>query len=282
MLYFYDAFVLLISLAMNKLFDLCNRVIVITGGTGVLGSQIAKYLASEKAKVVVIGRNKEKGNKLVGEIGKEALFLSADVLNREQLEESYDMILSKYQKIDVLINAAGGNQAAATIPAEKTIFDLSASAMQDVVNLNLMGTVLPTTVFAKSMTQNKKGSIINFSSEAALRPLTRVVGYGAAKAAVTNFTQYMATELASKYGAGLRVNAICPGFFLTEQNRTLLTNPDGSLTDRAEQILHHTPFKRFGVPEDLFGTIHWLASDASAFVTGTLTVVDGGFNAFAI
>ena len=270
---------------MNKLFELCNRVIVISGGTGVLGSQIAKYLALEKARVIVIGRNKEKGNKLVDEIrneGAEVLFLSADVLNREQLEEGYDTILSKYQKIDVLINAAGGNQATATIPVGKTIFDLSASAMQDVVTLNLMGTVLPTTVFAKSMIENKKGSIINFSSEAALRPLTRVVGYGAAKAAVTNFTQYMATELASKYGAGLRVNAICPGFFLTEQNRTLLTNPDGSLTDRAEQILRHIPFKRFGVPEDLFGTIHWLASDASAFVTGTLTVVDGGFNAFAI
>ena len=170
----------------------------------------------------------------------------------------------------------------ATIAPDKTLFDLNTEAVRQVVDLNLFGTVLPTLVFAKAMVGQKQGSIINIASEAGLRPLTRVAGYGVAKAAVINFTQYMCGELATKFGSGLRVNAVAPGFFLTEQNRALLTNPDGSLTARAETILAHTPFKRFGEPEELLGTLQWLASDASKFVSGTLTVVDGGFNAFSI
>ena len=172
--------------------------------------------------------------------------------------------------------------AGATISPDQTLFDLDLSAMRQVVDLNLFGTVLPTMIFARAMADQKAGSIINVASEAALRPLTRVAGYGAAKAAVVNFTKYLCGELAMKFGEGIRVNAIAPGFFLTEQNRTLLTNPDGSLTPRAETILAHTPFRRFGEPEDLLGTLQWLASDASRFVSGTVTVIDGGFDAFSI
>ena len=170
----------------------------------------------------------------------------------------------------------------ATISPEGSLFDLNIDSMRQVTDLNLFGTILPTMVFAKAMVQQGQGSIINIASESALRPLTRVAGYGAAKAAVVNFTQYLCGELALKFGPGLRVNAIAPGFFLTDQNRTLLTNPDGTLTDRAKTILAHTPFKRFGEPEELLGTLQWLASDASKFVSGTLTVIDGGFNAFSI
>ena len=251
----------------------------------VLGKGISKYLAAQGAKMVVLDRSEEAGKALVDEIvaqGHEATFLYTDVMNKEVLEQNKKDILEKYGRIDVLLNAAGGNMAGATIAPDKTFFDLQVDAFKKVVDLNLFGTVLPTMVFADVMVKQKKGSIVNFCSESALRPLTRVVGYGAAKAAIANFTKYMAGELAIKFGDGLRVNAIAPGFFLTEQNRTLLTNPDGSLTDRSRTILAHTPFGRFGEPEDLYGTIHYLISDASNFVTGTVAVIDGGFDAFSI
>ena len=172
--------------------------------------------------------------------------------------------------------------ASATVPPDKSIFDLDVDAVKKVTELNLFGTIIPTMVFAKAMVEKKSGSIINFASESALRPLTRVAGYGVAKAAVANWTKWLCAELAMKFGEGIRVNAIAPGFLLTNQNRTLLTNPDGSLTPRSEAILAHTPFGRFGEPEELLGTLQWLASDASQFVSGTLTVIDGGFNAFSI
>ncbi len=270
---------------MRNLFDIKGRVIVMTGGTGVLGSCMVEYLAEQGAKVVVLARNKETGDKLVNGIlakGQEALFLQSDVNDKALLEQNCADVIKKYGRIDVLINGAGGNMPGATIGPDKTIFDLDVDAFKKVVDLNLFGTVIPTMVFAKVMCEQKQGNIINISSESALRPLTRVVGYGAAKAAVTNFTKYLAIELATKYGEGLRVNAFAPGFFISEQNRTLLTNPDGSLTARGNTIISHTPFKRFGEPEELLGTLHWLASDASKFVTGTLTVVDGGFDAFCI
>ena len=270
---------------MKNLFDIKNKVVVITGGTGVLGSCMAEYLAEQGAKVVVLARNVENGQKLVNRIvskGYEAMFLESDVNDKVILEQNAKEIIAKYNRIDVLINGAGGNMPGATIGPDKTIFDLDVEAFRKVVDLNLFGTVIPTMVFAKVMTEQKQGNIINISSESALRPLTRVVGYGAAKAAVTNFTKYLSIELATKYGEGLRVNAMAPGFFISEQNRTLLTNPDGSYTDRAKTILAHTPFRRFGEPEELLGTLHWLASDASKFVTGTLTVIDGGFDAFCI
>lgn len=229
---------------MTNLFSIDKKVILITGGCGILGSCMAHHLAAEGAKVVILDRNEEAGNKLINEIkakGHEAMFLVTDVLNKEILEENRAVILAEYGSIDVLINAAGGNMGGATIAPDQTFFDLQLDAFRKVVDLNLFGTVIPTMVFASAMVDQKKGSIINISSESALRPLTRVVGYGAAKAAVSNFTQYMAGELATKFGSGLRVNAMAPGFFLTEQNRTLLTNPDGSLTDRAKTIIAHTP-----------------------------------------
>jgi NAD(P)-dependent dehydrogenase (short-subunit alcohol dehydrogenase family) len=270
---------------MQNLFDIRDKVVVITGGTGVLGSKMSEYLAEQGAKVAILARNVAHGESLVNNItakGGTALFLQTDVVDQKLLEQNAQDILKEFGRIDVLINGAGGNMPGATIGPDKTIFDLDVEAFRKVVDLNLFGTVIPTMVFAKEMVKQKRGSIINISSESALRPLTRVVGYGAAKAAVTNFTKYLAIELATKFGEGLRVNAMAPGFFLTEQNRTLLTNTDGSYTDRAKTIIAHTPFGRFGEAEELLGTLHWLASDASKFVTGTLTVIDGGFDAFCI
>jgi len=269
----------------TKLFSIKGKVIVITGGAGILGQGISDYLASEGAIIVVLDRNVTLGEALVNSIisnGGKALFLTTDVLSKESLEINKEAILKAYGKIDVLLNAAGGNMPGATIAPDKTFFDLEIDAFKKVVDLNLFGTVLPTMVFAEVMSKQKEGVIVNFSSESALRPLTRVVGYGAAKSAVTNFTKYLAAELALKFGPGIRVNAIAPGFFLTEQNRTLLTNTDGSHTERAKIIIAHTPFGRFGEPEELFGTIQYLISDASKFVTGTVAVVDGGFDAFSI
>lgn len=269
----------------NNLFCIENKVIVITGGCGVLGSDMAQYLASQGAKVVILDRVKDKGEELVSKIksqGNEALFLSTDVLNKQVLEQNRDEIIKAYGRIDVLVNAAGGNMPGATIAPDKTVFDLEIDDFKKVVDLNLFGTAIPTMVFAKAMVDNGAGNIINIASESALRPLTRVVGYGAAKAAVANFTKYMAGELALKFGEKFRVNALAPGFFITEQNRTLLTNPDGSYTDRAKTILAHTPFNRFGEADELLGSLHYLISDASKFVSGTILVIDGGFDAFSI
>ncbi|MDR1408277.1 MAG: SDR family oxidoreductase [Tannerella sp.] len=270
---------------MKNLFSVENKVIILTGGCGILGGCMAGHLAGEGARVVVLDRNAEGGKKLVDEIvgnGGQAIFLETDVLDKDVLVGNREDIMAAYGQIDVLINLAGGNMSGATIPPDRTFFDLDLAAFRKVVDLNLFGTVLPTMVFARVMVEQKKGSIINISSESALRPLTRVVGYGCAKAAVSNFTQYMAGELALKFGEGLRVNAVAPGFFLTEQNRALMTNPDGTPSDRCKTVMAHTPFNRLGRPEELLGTIQWLASDASAFVTGTVTPIDGGFDAFSI
>ena len=266
---------------MNKeyLFDLTDRVVVMTGACGVLGRSIVKYFAAQGAKVVLLSRERsaELGQQIVDEIkadGGEACYFPTDVLDKASLEKNYDQIMEKYGRIDVLLNAAGGNMPAATVPPDKTIFDLDLDAVKKVTELNLFGTILPTMVFAKAMVQQGKGSIINFSSMSSFRPLTRVAGYGVAKAAVNNWTKYLSSELAIKFGEGLRVHAIAPGF--------LLTNPDGSLTDRSRAILGHTPFNRFLEPEELFGTLHYLASDASMAVTGTVAIVDGGFDSFSI
>ncbi len=265
---------------MKNLFCVNDKVVVITGAAGILGRSMVSHFSTQGAKVVILDRNVEAGEALAQECG--AMFLATDVLSPEAVEQNYADIMEKYGRVDVLINGAGGNMAGATIAPDKTIFDLDLDAMRKVVDLNLFGTVIPTMVFAKAMAAQKFGSIINIASESALRPLTRVAGYGVAKAAVVNFTKYMCSELATKFGAGLRVNAIAPGFFLTEQNRTLLQNPDGSLTDRAKTIIAHTPYCRFGEPEELLGTLQWLASEGSSFVSGTVTVIDGGFDAFSI
>lgn len=270
---------------MKNLFDLKDKVVVITGGTGVLGKAIALHLAEEGAKVVILGRKAEVGNALVDEIkgnGGEALFLTTDVLNREALEQNLADILKAYGRIDALLNAAGGNMPGATIAPTGTIFDLKTEEFQRVLELNLTGTVLPTQIFLKAMVEQKSGAIVNFTSMAAFRPLTRIAGYSAAKAGISNFTAFMAAEVAKKFGEGIRINAIAPGFFLTEQNRSLLTNPDGSYTQRGQDVIRQTPFGRMGRPEELCGTIQYLISDASLFVTGTVAVVDGGFNTFAM
>lgn len=269
----------------DNLFCIEGKVIVITGGCGVLGTSMARYLARQGARVVILDRVREKGDALVVAIaadGGDAMYLDTDVLDTACLERNRTEILAARGRIDVLVNAAGGNMAGATIAPEKTIFDLQVDAFKKVVDLNLFGTVLPTMVFARAMVEGGEGNIVNMASESALRPLTRVAGYGAAKAAVANFTKYMAGELALKFGERFRVNALAPGFFITEQNRTLLTNPDGSYTDRARTILAHTPYRRFGEAEELLGSLHYLVSDASRFVSGTILVVDGGFDAFSI
>lgn len=270
---------------MNELFSVKDQVVVITGGTGVLGSCIAEYLATQGAKVVILGRRKEEGDEIVAEIaskGGEAMFLVTDVMNAEVLQSNCDEIMAKYGRIDALLNAAGGNMPGATIAPTGNFFDVDIEAFKTVLNLNLTGSVLPTQIFLRPMVEAGKGSIVNFSSMAAFRPMTRVLGYAAAKAGISNFTAFLANEVATKFTPSIRVNAIAPGFFLTNQNRALLTNPDGSLTERGADVIRQTPFKRFGKPEELCGTIQYLISDAASFVTGTVAVVDGGFNAFAM
>lgn len=270
---------------MNKLFDITGKVVVITGGTGVLGKAIARYLALEGAKVVILGRRAEAGNAIVADIkaaGGEAMFLTTDVMKQEILEQNLADIVAAYGRVDSLLNAAGGNMPGATIAPDGTFFDLKPEEFQRVLDLNLTGTVIPSQVFLKQMVAQGEGTIVNFSSMAAFRPMTRVAGYAAAKAGISNFTAFLATEVAKKFGEKIRVNAIAPGFFLTEQNRTLLTNPDGSWTQRGADVIRQTPFGRMGEPEELCGTIHYLISDASRFVTGTVAVVDGGFNTFAM
>ena len=268
-----------------KLFDITGKVVVITGGTGILGKAIAKYLALEGAKVVILGRRAEAGNAIVADIkaaGGEAMFLTTDVMKQEVLEQNLADIVAAYGRVDSLLNAAGGNMPGATIAPDGTFFDLKPEEFQKVLDLNLTGTVIPSQVFLKQMVKQGEGTIVNFSSMAAFRPMTRVAGYAAAKAGISNFTAFLATEVAKKFGEKIRVNAIAPGFFLTEQNRTLLTNPDGSWTQRGADVIRQTPFGRMGEPEELCGTIHYLISDASKFVTGTVAVVDGGFNTFAM
>ena len=267
----------------QTLFSLRNKTAVITGGTGVLGSSMSKALSEAGANVAIIGRRIEVGQKLADEIqtgGGKAIAVQADVLQKGELIKAKEKIISSFGTIDILINGAGGNMPGATIAPDKSFFDLDTKAFQQVVDLNLLGTVIPSQIFGEVMALKKEGVIINISSMSAFRPITRVVGYSAAKAAVRNFTQWLAIEMAKKYGAGIRVNAISPGFFITEQNRTLLTNPDGTLTARGASVIQNTPFARFGEPDELNGTLLWLCSDASKFVSGVDVPVDGGFNAF--
>lgn len=267
-----------------QLFSLQGKVAVVTGGTGVLGGAMAHGLAAAGAKVAILGRRAERASEVVSSIqaaGGEAMPLPADALDRDQLLAARQELLAKWGRVDVLINAAGGNSADATVVGERTFFNLSREAVDKMMELNFIGTVLPSQVFAETMAEQGKGSIINISSMAAIRPLTRVIGYAAAKSAIDNFTRWLAVELCTKYGPGLRVNAIAPGFFVGEQNRSFLLNEDGSLTPRGQQIISHTPMGRFGDAEELIGTAVWLSSDAARFVTGIVVPVDGGFSAYA-
>lgn len=248
-----------------------------------MGTAMAKGLADAGANTVILGRRKESGDELVKSIksqGARSMFVRADVLDATDLLAARETVLKEFGTIDILVNAAGGNLPGAVIMPEQSFFDLKMEEFEKVVDLNLTGTVLPTKIFCEEMAKRKKGVIINIASMASLRPITRVVGYSASKAAVDNFTHWLAIEMAKKFGEGIRVNAIAPGFFITEQNRKLLTNPDGTYTLRGESAIRQTPFARFGLPEELVGTLIWLCSDASKFVTGVTVPVDGGFNVF--
>ena len=263
--------------------QLTGKVAVVTGGTGVLGSVMAHGLAAAGARVAVLGRNADRAAGVAESInaaGGEALATPGDVLEQADLESVRQTVTETWGRIDILVNAAGGNQAGATIPPGSTVFDVDSLAMRQVVDLNLMGTFLPSQVLARTMAEQGGGSIINISSMAADRALTRVIGYSAAKAGVDNLTRWLAVEFGLKQ-TGIRVNAIAPGFFIGEQNRRLLTNEDGSLTERGQQVISHTPLGRFGEPEELVGTLLWLAGDGSRFVTGVVVPVDGGFSAFS-
>lgn len=266
------------------LFSLEGRVAVVTGGTGVLGGAIARGLAGAGARVGVLGRREERAVEVAQDLsasGGEAMALPADVLKRDVLESVRDDVLERWGRMDILVNAAGGNVPAATVGEEEAVFGLPEGAFREVFDLNLVGTLLPSQVFGEVMSERAEGCIVNVSSMASQRAITRVIGYSAAKAAVENLTRWLAVELALKHGSGLRVNAVAPGFFVGEQNRALLLNEDGSLTERGEMILAHTPTGRFGEPEELMGTLIWLCSPAARFVNGTVIPVDGGFGAFS-
>lgn len=270
----------------QSLFDIAGKVIVVTGATGTLTGSAAAYLAAQHARVVYLGRSQAKLDAALAatrtaQPDAEVLGVVADVNNRESLENARDAVLAKWGRIDALLNGAGGNQPGATIPPEKTFTDLDFTAFQEVVNLNLHGTVLPTLVFTPALMEAGSASIVNYSSASAARAITRVVGYSAAKAAVENFTRWLAVDLGRRTQGGVRVNALVPGFFLGEQNRRLLTNEDGSLTSRGGDIVRQTPFGRFGQPDELHGAVHYLVADASRFVSGTTLTVDGGFGVFS-
>lgn len=269
---------------MDKLFSLNGKTAVITGGSGILCGAIAKGMAERGAKVGILGRTPDKVQAMVAEIeaaGGEALPLVADVLDTAALQAACDLVLAKWGKIDILVNGAGGNIPGAAIPPSENFFMHPFQNLQKVFALNFDGTVLPTMIFGKPMAEAKSGSIINISSMTAQQAVTRVPGYSTAKAAVDCFTRWLAVEVALKFGDGIRVNAIAPGFFITDQNRRLLTNEDGSFTDRGASVIRNTPTQRFGEPEELVGTAIWLSSAASKFVTGTVIPVDGGFSAWS-
>ncbi|GAA3951808.1 SDR family oxidoreductase [Hymenobacter algoricola] len=265
-------------------FSLRNKVIVITGATGVLGESLSLAVAEAGAKVAILGRDAGRAARRVAAIqavGGEAMAVLADVLDQDQMQRACDEIVAAWGTIDGLVNAAGGNLPGATVAPDQDLFDLSIAHTRHAVDLNLFGTVIPTTVFGRVMAANGKGSIVNVSSLTAQRPLTRVLGYTMAKKAVEAYTQWMAVELGLRYGGGMRMNAIAPGVFLTEQNRDLLVAADGSPTERARKFIAATPYQRFGQPEELTGTLIYLLSDASRFVTGETVIVDGGFNAYS-
>ena len=266
-------------------FTLEGKVIIVTGATGVLGEAFVNGIAAAGGIVGVLGRNEKVANERAESIiknGGEAIALIADVTIESDLIKARDLVLSKYGKIDGLVNAAGGNMPDAVIQSDQDIFKLNMDALQQVMNLNLFGTLLPTQVFGEVIKNNESiGSIVNISSVATEQAITKVLGYSLAKSAIDSYTKWFSVELAKRYGDKIRMNSIVPGFFLTEQNRTLLTNPDGSLTERGNLIIANTPYKRFGNPDELIGALVWLLSDASKFATGSKVTIDGGFTIFS-
>ncbi|NGM70700.1 SDR family oxidoreductase [Natronolimnobius sp. AArcel1] len=266
-------------------FDISGKVCIITGGSGVLGSEMATAIGERGATVVLLARGEEKleaASDSLEEQDIEHMTIPASVLDRAELEAAAETVVDEYGRIDVLINGAGGNHPDATTGEETSFFDLPKDGLEQVMNVNFVGTVLASQAFGEYMVEQGEGCILNISSMTAVTPLTKIPGYSGAKAAVSNFTEWLAVHMAQEYSPDIRVNAIAPGFFLTEQNRYLLINEDtGEYTDRGQSIIDHTPQNRFGDPEDLSTTVCWLLAPGSAFVTGTVIPVDGGFSAFS-
>jgi len=269
---------------LGKLFSLDGQTAVVTGGTGVLGRGMAMALAMAGARVGVLGRRKGLGEEVAAQIraqGGEAMVLPADVLDRDSLLAAREIVMRQWGGVHALVNAAGGTKPAASVGEASDVFSMSADAFREVVDLNLFGTLLPSLVFGEAMVKSGGGAIVNISSMSASRALTRVAGYGAAKAAVENLTRWLAVELVRRHGDSIRVNAIAPGFFIGEMNRALLVEADGTPTKRGKLVIEHTPAGRFGVPDDLAGALVFLCGPGSRFVNGVVVPVDGGFNAFS-
>ncbi|MBR10039.1 MAG: D-mannonate oxidoreductase [Rickettsiales bacterium] len=268
----------------TQLFDLTDKVVVITGGSGALGGALADHFAAQNCKVVILNRDEEKMNQKVEElqaINPSCIGLVCDVLDVQTLESTNKEIIKRFGKIDILINAAGGNVSGATQQPDQQVFDLDISAIDSALDLNLKGTLYPSLIFGRTMAEGGSGSIINVSSMAAYSAITRVMSYSMAKSGINSLTSWMACELAKKYGDKVRVNAIAPGFFIGEQNRKLLLNEDGTLTERSQKVIQKTPMGRFGKIEEVAGAVHFLCSEGAAFITGAIIPVDGGFSSFS-
>ncbi|SOD12214.1 SDR family oxidoreductase [Pedobacter xixiisoli] len=268
---------------MEQSFSLKDKVIVVTGGTGILGLSFINAIVEAGGTVGILGRNEQVANEradAINKAGGKAIALIADAMNEEQLIAAREKVLAAYGKIDGLVNAAGGNMPDGVLQPEQNIFEMKMDGMKTVLDLNLWGTLIPTQVFGKAIAETGRGSIVNISSMNSKRAITKVLGYNMGKAAVDCYTQWFAVELANRYGDKIRMNALAPGFFLTEQNRNLLTTADSGFTPRGQSVINQTPFKRFGNPDELKGALVWLLSDASQFVTGAMICVDGGFSIF--
>lgn len=269
---------------MTEQFSLKDKVIIVTGGTGILGNSFVNAIVEAGGAVGILGRNQKVANERTEAINKNggnALALVADVMDEEQLVAAKEKALAHFGKIDGLVNGAGGNSPEGVLMPGENIFGMNLQGMRKVMDINLWGTVIPTQIFGEAIAKNGKGSIVNISSMNSKRATTRVLGYNMGKAAVDCYNQWFAVELANRYGDKIRMNAIAPGFFLTEQNRDLLTRPEGGYTERGGLVIRQTPFKRFGNPDELKGTLVWLLSDASEFVTGAMICVDGGYSIFS-
>lgn len=269
---------------MDNEFSLKGKVIIVTGGTGILGGAFVDAIAEAGGTVGILGRNAEVAKKRADDIikaGGQAIALVADVMNEAELKAAKNLVLEKFGRVDGLVNGAGGNMPSGVLLPGDDLFKMNTEGMKQVLDLNFWGTVIPTQVFGEAIAATGRGSIVNISSMNSKRAVTRVLGYNAGKAALDCYNQWFAVELANRYGDKIRMNALAPGFYLTEQNRNLLTTPDGGYTDRGASVIRLTPFKRFGHPDELKGTLVWLLSDASKFVTGAMICVDGGFSAFS-
>src|SRR5476651_56313 len=268
---------------MSDQFSLSGKVIVVTGGTGILGNAFIKGIVEAGGAVGILGRNREVAEERAATInanGGQAIALIADALNAEELSAAKNKILDAFGRVDGLVNGAGGNMPQGVLQPDEDVFNMNLEGMKKVMEVNLWGTLYPTQIFGEAIAKTGKGSIVNISSMNSKRAITKVLGYNMGKAAVDCYTQWFAVELANRYGDAIRMNALAPGFFLTEQNRNLLTLPEGGYTPRGAKVIRNTPFKRFGHPDELIGALVWLLSDASAFVTGSMICVDGGFSIF--